>query len=663
VVDCVQQSVDFLQRELKSGHTIYGVTTGFGGSADTRTSQFEYLQVALQQLLNVGVLLPSDKGFEEQDTVLELLRDHAMPVAVVRAIMLIRCNSLLRGHSGVRMTVIQAILDLLQRDMTPVVPLRGSISASGDLIPLSYIAGAIEGNRDIFIRIGSNHGNSDSNRPIILPADKALERAGLHRVNLQAKEGLGITNGTAASCAAACIALHQAQQMGLLTQILTSMSTEALLGHAGNYDHFISSVRPHLGQMEAAVNIQAFLSGSKLCSDNGPEAEGLAQDRYALRTAPQWIGPQLEDLVLAGLQVGIELNSTTDNPLIDVSGSRIHHGGNFQAASLTSAMTKTANAMQNFGRLLHAQSSGIINNSTNKGLPPNLSADDPSLSFTLKGFDISMAAYMAELAYLAHPVQMVSAEMNNQSVNSMALVAARYTLEAVEVLSLMGATTIYVLCQALDLRCLHLEFFEQAKPAIYDIVDQIFKHDYNDQEQSLQYLQSAAWKALMDKWVTLSHLDLVDRGKVAVRESIGSFLDSLTHLPNYLIIGGNSNQLALVRAYEQEAADKLSKVYDDNRKWFFEHQTTPKYIGKGSKIIYDFVRFEMGIPMHRGIVDHPTFRDEPPRPESNGQVNRISCESGDRPGVRDRILGSFASDIYIAIRNGQLHSRIMKMYD
>jgi phenylalanine ammonia-lyase len=205
------------------------------------------------------------------------------------------------------------------------------------------------------------------------------------------------------------------------------MGTEALAGTAANYHPFISAVRPHPGQAEAASNILAFLAGSKVAapceahhgSDGEPaKFRGLAQDRYALRTAPQWIGPQLEDLDLATKQVETELNSTTDNPLIDLASGFIHHGGNFQAMALTSAMEKTMLALQNLGRLLYAQSSELLNNMTNKGLPPNLSADEPSQSYTCKGFDVNMAAYMAELAYLAKPVSshVQVAEMNNQSV-------------------------------------------------------------------------------------------------------------------------------------------------------------------------------------------------------------------------------------------------------
>ncbi|KXH66589.1 phenylalanine ammonia-lyase [Colletotrichum salicis] len=137
---------------------------------------------------------------------------------------------------------------------------------------------------------------------------------GMEPVRFEAKEALGITNGTATSASAACIVMHQAHQLATMSQFVTAMATEALRGRQSNYHPFISQCRPHLGQMEAAANILRLLSGSKLTGKGDDHAEGLVHDRYPLRTAPQWIGPLLEDLMLAQQQVQVEINSTTDNP-------------------------------------------------------------------------------------------------------------------------------------------------------------------------------------------------------------------------------------------------------------------------------------------------------------------------------------------------------------
>ncbi|KAK3997781.1 L-Aspartase-like protein [Cladorrhinum sp. PSN332] len=652
--ECIRQvdeSVAFLARELESGNVIYGVNTGFGGSADTRTQQFERLQSAAIQHLNVGILTQADKSdsssADQQKN--ELLRGHALPNPIVKAAMLIRCNSLMRGHSGVRISVIDSVMKLLSKGMAPVVPLRGSISASGDLSTLSYIAGAVEGNPDIFVRA-----NVNGERKII-PANEGLKLANIEPVRLQAKEGLGITNGTAPSCAAASIVLHQANQLALLVQLLTAMGTEALDGTAHNYHPFISAIRPHQGQAEAASNILAFLSGSKI-SPNDESSNtriGLAQDRYALRTAPQWIGPQLEDLQLATRQVSTELNSTTDNPLIDAVNGHIHHGGNFQAMVLTSAMEKTMTALQNLGRIIFAQSSEIINNMTNKGLPPNLSVDDPSQSFTCKGFDVNMAAYAAELAYLAHPVSthVQVAEMTNQSINSMALVSARYALEAVEVLSLMAATYIYVLCQALDLRCMQIEFRQRFAEKLEKVVAEWYTSVGGDVgvSQSALELSHKMGGPLLQKWDQLSHLDLDDRCAATVKETLGEMLEN---------IGFDGLTLRDTRQYQDLVVAALNEVYSDVRAEFIRSQKTPEYISPASRVVYGFVRDELRVPLNRGVEDHPpllqrnaaSMQNGASKPNGTNGANGVNGHhvKDENLAARSRILGTMAGEIYEA---------------
>ncbi|KAK2926132.1 Fumarase/histidase, N-terminal [Fusarium oxysporum f. sp. vasinfectum] len=240
IAGAMNKSVVLLEEYLAKGYFVYGVNTGFGGSADTRTKDLPALQSALLQLTQAGILTDEDNGL------------NSMPVTWVRAAMLIRCNTLLRGHSGVRLELVQALLLLLRKGMTPIVPLRGSISASGDLIPLSYIAGMLEGNPDIRVHTSTS---------FVLSADKALELAGLEPITLGPKEGLGLVNGTAPSAALGCLAVHEANKILLLAQGLVAMSCEALLGKAENYHPFISSVCPHPGQVECSETILHFLRG------------------------------------------------------------------------------------------------------------------------------------------------------------------------------------------------------------------------------------------------------------------------------------------------------------------------------------------------------------------------------------------------------------------
>ncbi|RAK73623.1 phenylalanine ammonia-lyase [Aspergillus fijiensis CBS 313.89] len=662
----MEASVDFLDQQLQRGEVVYGVNTGFGGSADTRTTHYAGLQKALIQMQTSCVLLPSDRqqsspgvwGAAAATTFRPCHRSHSMPIPVVRAAMLTRCNSLLRGHSAVRPVVVEHILTLLRHGMTPVVPLRGSISASGDLAPLSYIAGTLEGNPDISVHVHE----TDQ----ILPADDALRQLGLPALDLGPKEGLGLLNGTAFSCGAASLVLFEANQLLLLSQLLTAMATEALAGQADNYHPFIAAVRPHDGQIEAAVNIFGFLADSRLAA-RSTEGEatgnnssmtdaaghaGLSQDRYALRTATQWLGPQLETMALALRQVATELNSTTDNPLISVAGRHVHHGGNFQAAAITSAMEKTLGCVQMVGKMLFAQCSELLNPALSHGLPPNLSLDDPSLSYAFKGLDINMAAYLSELGYLNHPVSnhVQSAEMHNQSLNSLALVGCRYAADAVEVLALMTATFLYVLCQALDLRVLQTEFLRDVRLKVDALTDEVVAAASCQGTAAaadpsiLQHIRTTIWAELMYHWSRSSTLDLADRCTSTATSTAGTLLDLLPS-PDAGAGAGETEGPSL-RAWKRTLACTLRESYETVRATRFTQTTTslptPNYLCGASRRLYAFVREELGVPLHRGFADHPTVD----RTQSAGKLT----------------IGSQVSKVYMALREGRLRRVLLECW-
>lgn len=630
-------SVEQLARKLEDNETVYGVTTGYGGSANTRTESYAALQKALMQHQAAGILLPGDRGRESGSATVDSLKSHAIPIPVVRAAMLTRCNSLLRGHSAVRPVVVQNVLILLAKDMTPVVPLRGSISASGDLMPLAYLAGMLEGNPDISVNCGKEQGYR------VIGADQALAEAGLSPLELRAKEGLGIMNGTAFSCGAASVVLYEANQLLLLSQVLTAMGTEALIGHRGNYDPFIAKARPHPGQKEAAENMFEFLADSKLISEAAPGKIGtakdnhaLAQDRYALRTSSQWMGPQIEDMALALTQVEVELNSTTDNPLIDPDRTMFHHGGNFQAAAVTSAMEKTMTSVQMLGKMIFSQCSELINPATSKGLPPNLTADDPSLSYAFKGVDINMAAYMSELAYLNHPVSnhVQSAEMHNQGLNSLALIAARYTGDAVEVLSLMSAAYLFTLCQALDLRALHISFVHEAHRDIQAATTELCGPSATD------FINGELWEELMGHWSNNSAMDPPERAQITTTASMGRFLSLVSHYR----CPGDLGTITL--KWQETVSSILSRKYDETRKAFFKEQTTKEYLCHASKQMYSFVRETLGIPMHIGLADHATH------------------DGGDGRTAHDKpLIGSHISKLYVALRDGALRPVLLSCWE
>ncbi|KAI4859955.1 PAL-domain-containing protein [Hypoxylon rubiginosum] len=444
-VRAIKECSNIIKEKLAQGEIIYGVNTGFGGSADQRTNNVDLLQQRLLTLLMAGITSTegSDRG------VSNVSRTTCMPEAWVRASMLVRLNSLAAGASGVRLEITDRLSEMLNGDIVPLVPIRGSISASGDLGPLSYIGGVLQGKKYVSAFVGPK-GQRE-----LVRADVALAKANLPPLSVQAKEGLAIVNGTAVSAGVAALAAYECTNLAALTQVLTAMTVEALCGTDESFDPFIAQVRPHPGQIDSAQNMFRFLSGSRITNcDDYIKEKTLRQDRYSVRTASQWIGPILEDFQLAYAQISIELNSVTDNPLIDKKTSRILHGGNFQAKAITSAVEKLRSGLQSLGRILFSQCTELINPHTNRGLSPNLVADDPATSFLFKGTDIMVAALTSELGFLANPVgsHVQTAEMGNQGINSLALISARYTLKAVDTLSQLAAAHLVTVCQAIDLR-------------------------------------------------------------------------------------------------------------------------------------------------------------------------------------------------------------------
>lgn len=411
-----------------------------------------------------------------------------------------------------------------------------------------------------------------------------------------------------------------------------------MCGSVGSFNAFFDRVRPHRGQREAATNIRLFLAGSQLAQPEHEDEEresrgGLKQDRYALRTSPQWIGPQLEDLALAHEQITIECNSTTDNPLIDTEGEAIHHGGNFQAASITSAMEKTRCCLQLFGRMLFSQCTELLNPAMNNGLPPNLAADDPSTSYTMKGADISVAAYMSELAYLANPVSshVQTAENGNQAINSLALITARYTHMAIDCLSKICATYLYVLCQALDIRAMDQGYLRAIGPAVKGITATIFETALQD-ANAVDKLASILHAQVLMQFDLTTSLDTSNRfAKIAeaVQPTLTTHLSTLSSLPTHF------DALPSIKRWTDETSSALHHLFLQHRQTYFTAPDATPYLGSASSRMYDYVRRDLQVPFHKGLADLPT-RD-------NGL----------------KTIGSNVSVIYHDMRSGKLYDSVI----
>ena len=679
-----------------------GVNTGFGGSADSRNSHVNQLQQTLIRELHYGILpdpRPTAKsvlldvgGLDDYQPGGTSIRERLVPVyenglplddpttatcmpeSWVRAAILIRINSLVSGRSGVREVVVERMIDLLECGIIPQIPLRGSISASGDLSPLSYVGGVLQGKPTL--TVWADDPQTGGRR--ITTARQAFAEKSLEPIMLKAKEGLAIVNGTAISCAVGALAIFEAQNLAVLSQVLTAMSVEALKGSIESFDPLFAALRPHPGQIESACSIDCLLSGSRLVAVNDGSEEGsLRQDRYSIRTASQWLGPSLEDLSLAYQQITTECNSVTDNPLIDNKG-RMLHGGNFQAKAVTSAAEKTRLALQTIGQMLFTQCTELMNPATNRGLPSNLVADEPGESFIFKGIDIMVAALQSELGFLSNPAgtYVQPAEMGNQALNSLALISARYTHTAVDVLSQLAACHLMALCQAFDLRAMHSKFCDDFQGSFGTALKDSFGMTMN--EADLLDFCDTLWQYL-DK--QLGQTMVMDSGNRIHAAISGLQVSILTRIATEKL------DIGILKDWKENCTALALSSYRATREKYLAHPDATPLLGQASKRMYVFVRHDLGIPflLTQRLLEMETlssaFEDSiiaddkgTSAEESTLKVDNIkqqTCLNGnfkaegsdsqnsEHSEEASDTVGSFIGRIHHAIRTGRLYAPVM----
>jgi histidine ammonia-lyase len=417
----IKHSRDIVEELLEKRAIVYGITTGFGKFKDVYVApeQSEEMQKKFLLSHSAGVGAPFDE-------------------ATSKAIILLRANALAKGFSGIRLEVVELLLDLLNKGITPVIPQQGSVGASGDLAPLSHLALVLIGEGKAYYR-GE-----------MLSGKEALAKAGLKPVTLQAKEGLALTNGTQVMSALGCLVVKEAEHLAKIADIIGAMSLEAQLGSKAAFLSPIHEARPHAGQKASAANLLKLLADSQLMEShkNCP----MVQDAYSLRCMPQVHGASRQAFTHAREILATEINSATDNPLV-FSSDMVISGGNFHGQPLALIMDYVGMALAELANISERRTERLVNPALSNGLPAFLILDGGLNS----GFMIAQytaAALVSENKILAHPacVDSIPTSANQEDHVSMGTIGARKAKTILENVKRVLAIELLCAAQGLDLR-------------------------------------------------------------------------------------------------------------------------------------------------------------------------------------------------------------------
>lgn len=435
VRDRLDKSLSVIRRGVAKGEQIYGVTTLFGGMAN--------VYVAPELLVDVQKLAI----WQHKSTTGPRVSD-----GDVRAAMLLRANSLMKGASGIRPEIIERYVTFLNAGATPHMYQRGSIGASGDLVPLAYIAGAILGLDSTFLVDLSGE---------TLDSHTALKRLGLEPIELEPKEGLALNNGTGACTGIAANVVDRAIDLTALALGIHALFAQALLSTSQSFAPFIHDMKPHPGQVWVAEQMAVLVEGSKIIRDEAAGDRGhrlgtLIQDRYSLRCLPQYLGPVVDGIAQIARQITIEANCANDNPLIDPESGEIFHTGNFLAQYTGIAMDQLRYHIGLIAKHIDVQIALLMTPEFSYGLSASLVGNTATgLNVGLKSLQISGNSMMPLISFYGQSIVdrfPTHAEQFNQNINSQAMNSANLARDSIGVFEHYLAVALICGVQAVELR-------------------------------------------------------------------------------------------------------------------------------------------------------------------------------------------------------------------
>lgn len=424
-VEKIMRSRQAVEAILQRGEIVYGITTGFG---DFKSK-----------------LIPLDQVHQLQQNI---ITSHAVGVGtplsndVVRALMLIRAGTLVKGYSGVRLELVNTLLEMVNKGVYPVIPAQGSLGASGDLAPLAHMALVIIGQGEAFF-------NGEC-----LPGAEAMRRANIPLIELEAKEGLALTNGTTLMSAIGALTVLQAERISKTADIAAALSLEALRGTPIAFDSRIHAVRPHHGQQKAAANMRQLIHESQLTRSFDPLD---IQDAYSLRCTPQVHGAARDTIAMTRHTLEIELNSANDNPLIFVNDdgtAEYLSGGNFHGEPLAFVMDHVKIALAEIGSISERRLARLIDEKENKQVLPAFLTRHGGLNSGFMLVQYTAAALVSENKVLAHPasVDTIPSSANTEDHVSMGTIAARQAQEIAHNIEIVLALELFAAAQGIDYR-------------------------------------------------------------------------------------------------------------------------------------------------------------------------------------------------------------------